>query len=124
MSLKVAIVIVVYNKSINDSLTLSSIENALSGPDKVLVLDNSTKDNDNFALCREKSIDYHSMNGNAGLSKAYNKALDILTDDIGNVQFRINIKYRRPDDEALRSDNIHTKLKKKVTGCFRDMLKV
>ncbi len=41
---------------------------------------------------------------------------DILTDDNGNVQFRINIKYRRPDDEALRSDNIHTKLKTKTTG--------
>ncbi len=41
---------------------------------------------------------------------------DILTDDSDNVQFRINIKYRRPDDESLRSDNIHTKLKKKSTG--------
>ena len=41
---------------------------------------------------------------------------DILTDDSDNVQFRINIKYRRPDDEALRSDNVHTKLKAKTTG--------
>ncbi len=41
---------------------------------------------------------------------------DILTDENDNVQFRINIKYRRPDDEALRSDNIHTKLKKKPDG--------
>ena len=40
---------------------------------------------------------------------------DILTDN-NDVQFRINIKYRRPDDQALRSDNIHTKLKKKPDG--------
>lgn len=40
---------------------------------------------------------------------------DILTDD-KNVRFRINIKYRRPDDEALRKDNIYTKLKKKTSG--------
>ena len=33
---------------------------------------------------------------------------DILTDG-DKVQFRINIKYRRPDDEALRKDNIYTK---------------
>ena len=40
---------------------------------------------------------------------------DILTDG-NNVQFRINIKYRRPDDEALRKDNIYTKLTKKTSG--------
>lgn len=40
---------------------------------------------------------------------------DILTDG-DKVQFRINIKYRRPDDEALRKDNIYTKLKKKASG--------
>ena len=40
---------------------------------------------------------------------------DVLTEG-DDVQFRINIKYRRPDDEALRSDNIYTKLKKKTTG--------
>ncbi len=40
---------------------------------------------------------------------------DILTDG-DKVQFRINIKYRRPDDEALRKDNIYTKLTKKASG--------
>ncbi len=40
---------------------------------------------------------------------------DILTVD-DKVQFRINIKYRRPDDEALRKDNIYTKLKRKTSG--------
>ena len=40
---------------------------------------------------------------------------DILTDG-DKVQFRINIKYRRPDDEALRKDNIYTRLKKKTSG--------
>lgn len=40
---------------------------------------------------------------------------DILTNG-DKVQFRINIKYRRPDDEALRKDNIYTKLKKKTSG--------
>ena len=40
---------------------------------------------------------------------------DILTDG-DKVQFRINIKYRRHDDEALRKDNIYTRLKKKASG--------
>lgn len=40
---------------------------------------------------------------------------DILADG-DKVQFRINIKYRRPDDEALRKDNIYTRLKKKTSG--------
>ena len=40
---------------------------------------------------------------------------DILTDG-DKVQFRINIKYRRPDDEALRKDNIYTRLTKKSSG--------
>lgn len=40
---------------------------------------------------------------------------DVLTEE-DKVQFRVNIKYRRPDDEALRKDNIYTKLKKKSSG--------
>lgn len=40
---------------------------------------------------------------------------DILTDG-DDVQFRINVKYRRPDDEALRKDNVSTRLKKKTSG--------
>ena len=85
MNLKVAIVVVVYNKSVNDSLTLSSINKASLGPDIVLVLDNSTKENNNSVLCEESAFAYYSMNGNAGLSKAYNKALDILPKDVDIV---------------------------------------
>ncbi|WP_347046798.1 glycosyltransferase family 2 protein [Blautia obeum] len=42
----------------------------------MLVVDNSTSDFGNKAYCSKKNIDYISMDGNKGLSKAYNAAVD------------------------------------------------
>lgn len=73
-------VVVLYNKKIQES---QSIKNLLSCsmPDiYVIVLDNSC---DEFIELNQRwseklSIYYHAMGGNAGLSKAYNFALELL----------------------------------------------
>lgn len=78
MSLKIFPVIVVYNKSIADSITLNSIRNNAIPNGNVVVVDNSTSNYGVGEYCHSLGYNYISMNGNAGLSKAYNKALEFL----------------------------------------------
>jgi rhamnosyltransferase len=74
-------VVVIYNKSCNNSITCCS----LSDIDfiNILVIDNSTSDFGNKEYCINKGWQYKSMDGNKGLSKAYNAALNILNDNEG-----------------------------------------
>lgn len=78
--MKTSMVIVVYNKWCGDSYTCQFLKNTKCPPDFVLVIDNSTKPIDNQSYCKENNWMYHSMQGNAGLTKAYNAALSILKD--------------------------------------------
>ena len=69
-------IIVVYNKNVDDSTTyqcLKKHENL-----NVIVCDNSTKDYANQAIVEKDGFVYLNMNGNVGLSKAYNKAIDTI----------------------------------------------
>ncbi len=78
MKNRISVVIVIYNQSCEDSLTCQKILKNTVQPDHVLVIDNSTRDFLNEDFCNFQGWKYHSMNGNAGLSKAYNAALKIL----------------------------------------------
>ena len=49
------------------------------------------------------------------LGLMYSKG-DILTLENGFVKFRINVKFRRPNDESVRSDNKYTKIKRNIGG--------
>ena len=69
-------IIVAYNKFCGDSPTCEAVKKA--GLNAV-VCDNSTKDFGNKKYCEDNGFHYISMNGNKGLSKAYNKALDFLS---------------------------------------------
>ena len=71
-------VIVVYNKAIADSITLKRIGESDIPHNNVVVVDNSTSDYGVGDYCKFLGYNYISMNGNAGLSKAYNKALEFL----------------------------------------------
>lgn len=71
-------VIVIYNKSIEDSITLIRIKESRIPNNNVIVVDNSTNDYGVCKYCQTVRYNYISMKGNAGLSKAYNKALDYL----------------------------------------------
>jgi len=75
---KLFAVIVVYNKSINNSDTINNLLNFSLAELKLLVVDNSIIDYNNKELCKSKNINYISMSGNKGLSKAYNAALDYV----------------------------------------------
>lgn len=68
--------IVIYNKSLINSLTFNSIK-ASHGLD-IIIADNSTKVFGNESYAKEAGCQYISMHGNQGLSKAYNKVISTL----------------------------------------------
>lgn len=76
MNLKVVAVIVVYNKKIEESITCKSILNSDNESIEILIVDNSTSNLGNREYCMKNGIDYISMEGNKGLSKAYNVAVE------------------------------------------------
>lgn len=76
MKSNVVAVIVVYNKKVEDSITCKNILNSSDNSLGILVVDNSTTDLGNKEYCANKGIEYISMDGNKGLSKAYNAAVN------------------------------------------------
>ncbi len=69
-------IIVVYNKNVNNSLTYQCLKKQENL--QIIVCDNSTRDYDNKEFVKNDGFCYIDMHGNAGLSKAYNKALDYI----------------------------------------------
>ena len=73
-------VIILYNKAVYDSLSVKTLSSLNDEDLKIIVMDNS---NSEFIQCNtdwssQNDITYIPMNGNAGLSKAYNRALIYL----------------------------------------------
>ena len=70
-------VVVLYNKKIQDSITISNLLQLQEEHLHIIVLDNrmDTFVVENRGHFSEESLMYHSMGGNVGLSKAYNYAL-------------------------------------------------
>jgi len=77
MTIRMAAVIVIYNKDIAESIACQRIKTAYKDNLDVLIVDNSTEPNDNGTACERGNFTYVSMHGNKGLSKAYNAAIDI-----------------------------------------------
>lgn len=75
-NIKMVAAIVVYNKKIEESITCRRIQNLPDLNVDILVVDNSETVADNERYCEDRGIRYISMNGNAGLSKAYNVAVE------------------------------------------------
>ena len=73
----ITVIIVVYNKEVSDSKTIRKLQTIPYL--EVIVVDNSTCNNFNDSFCKNNNIKYISMNGNKGLSKAYNVAIDSIT---------------------------------------------
>lgn len=73
--------IVIYNKPLAESQTVLT----LNAPDdvQVWVADNSTEDYDNRAFAESHGFRYVDMGGNMGLSKAYNRVINMLDKDDG-----------------------------------------
>jgi len=72
--MKITAVIVIFNNDISQSVTCKRIN--ANNNIALLIVDNSTIENKNENYCRINGIDYISMGGNKGLSKAYNTAID------------------------------------------------
>lgn len=76
-------IMAVYNKCVSDSLSYQSV---LKHPEiQLIVCDNSTKEFHNKEIVEKDGYTYVSMHGNAGLSKAYNAALDSISKKEGYV---------------------------------------
>ena len=73
-------VVVLYNKRVQDSITISCLMKLKEEHLHIMVLDNSADDyvEKNKTYFSDSLVTYHSMGGNVGLSKAYNYALSIL----------------------------------------------
>lgn len=74
--LKIVAVIVVYNKKISNSITCNRIKNIAIKGIEILIVDNGENDYGNESYCEKHGIRYISMQGNKGLSKAYNTAIN------------------------------------------------
>ncbi len=102
--IKYTAIIVVYNKTIAGSITCKRLQN-ISGVDvEIVIVDNSEQNLHNDEICKTLGYNYISMNGNKGLSKAYNAAIEntksdiiVLFDDDTNV----NEKYFEVLDKAV-----------------------
>lgn len=80
MKFSIVSVIVVYNKKVEESITCKNIMRTCQESVEILIVDNSTNDFNNREYCINKGIRYISMDGNKGLSKAYNAAIDACKD--------------------------------------------
>jgi rhamnosyltransferase len=73
----VYVVVVIYNMRCEASTTCRDLE-GIAGVIVILV-DNSTQDNDNEDFAQAHGWEYISMNGNMGLAKAYNRAVESIS---------------------------------------------
>lgn len=90
-------VVVVYNNECSDSISVKAVLGQGLSP---IIVDNSTLNNNNKEYCDERNIIYFSMNGNKGLSKAYNKALKMIPENTDYVLW-LDDDTDLPDDFFL-----------------------
>lgn len=77
-NIRITVIIVVYNREVSESTSIKNIKKI--SDTKIIVVDNSTTKNDNIRFCVANNINYISMGGNKGISKAYNAAIDSIED--------------------------------------------
>lgn len=79
MKVNLYAILVVYNQCVSNSLSYQSVKNR--DDIRLIVCDNSTKDYKNESIVLNDGFIYINMNGNKGISKAYNAALDTIKDE-------------------------------------------
>ncbi len=99
-------VIVTYNRACEDSPSCMAL---LRQGRPALIVDNSTRDCGNETFCREKGWEYLNMHGNAGISRAYNAALEQLRGRDGLVVWldddtELNEEYFAALEQAAQED--------------------
>jgi GT2 family glycosyltransferase len=76
-------VIVIYNKSCDESLTCQCFKHIQNV--RLILVDNSTKEYPNEHLAADFAWRYISMGGNKGLEKAYNRAIEAVDDQAAMI---------------------------------------
>ncbi|MCK1206617.1 glycosyltransferase [Streptococcus uberis] len=71
------VVIVLYNKSYKDSITINSLSK-IDHNFNIVIYDNSTKDFGNKKWCNQNDFTYLGDGTNRGLSYAYNRAIELI----------------------------------------------
>lgn len=84
------VVVVVYNIDCDKSKTCTALFNSKI-PLNVVIVDNSTTSNRNEEICSINKWKYLKMEGNVGLSKAYNKAIDYISLNNSGKDFWVSI---------------------------------
>ena len=108
---RITAVIVVYNKKVSESITCQMVKDIEPAMD-IFIIDNSEIETGNAEYCKKNGIRYMSMDGNKGLSKAYNRAVDnslssdviILFDDDTEITSEYFEKLRIALDEHPEID--------------------
>lgn len=73
----IAVVIVVYNIKISNSISYQKLRTTdYYNNLHLIIVDNSEMESDNEHFCNDIKVDYINMHGNKGLSKAYNAAVN------------------------------------------------
>ncbi|MGG7198602.1 glycosyltransferase [Clostridium butyricum] len=75
---KLFAVVLLYNTKIDESITCKRLIESECDNLEIVILDNSTKNMGNEAICENLNYSYISMNGNKGLSKPYNVAINYI----------------------------------------------
>lgn len=81
-NIKYTAIVVVYNKTIKGSITCESLKKIPNLDVEIVVVDNSETNQGNNDVCEQLGYTYISMDGNKGLSKAYNAAINATTSDM------------------------------------------
>lgn len=82
ISPSLSIAIVIYNKEMSESITYQNLSKVSCYKSlHIIVVDNSEIKNSNLEYCSVHDIEYISMYGNKGLSKAYNAAIEVSKAD-------------------------------------------
>lgn len=76
--MELAVIVVIYNRSLRESETAASLLRFAPENTTVLIYDNSETDFGNAELCNANHWRYLGGQGNMGLSKAYNHCIDTL----------------------------------------------
>lgn len=106
--MKFTCIVVIYNLACENSITLKSLLKTGIDNLNIIVCDNSVKfqmKNSNIMFCNERAIKYLDMEGNSGLSKAYNRALKEIDTDSWVVIFdqdtKITVEYFDKLNESI-----------------------
>lgn len=100
-------VVVLYNKKVQESITIRCLLDNTDDKFSIIVLDNSEEMyiEENANSYNDDRIKYYKMDGNIGLSKAYNYALSLLKAKNGNdivIWFDDDTLVRREYFECLK----------------------